>query len=79
MSLPGRRKPYSKAEIGRVPCARCRAPSRHQWNCCALDCRWLGVCRDCDIALNRLALQFFGVAEVDNLIVAYEQRLERAA
>jgi hypothetical protein len=55
----GRREPYTALGIRRVPCARCGKPSRHQWQVCANGNRFMGVCGDCDITLNAIALSFF--------------------
>jgi hypothetical protein len=30
----------------------------HQWNVCANDNRYVGICAECDIALNRLVLRW---------------------
>lgn len=59
MKQIGRKKPYTEIGISRVPCRRCGKPSVHQWQCCANGNRWMGVCLDCDIELNRIALEFF--------------------
>lgn len=67
----GRRKPYTALGIGRVACSRCSAPSRYQWQVCANDNRWLGVCEPCDVELNRLALTFMRVPNADDLLAAY--------
>lgn len=74
-AVRGRRTPYTDRGIRRVPCARCGKPSHHQWNACALGGRYFGVCRDCDIGLNRVALEFMGIPEADKLIADYERSL----
>jgi hypothetical protein len=72
--LAGRRKPYTQIGIGRVPCSRCGQPSVHQWQVCANGNRWLGVCLDCDIELNRVALEFMRVPSAAELLSAYEAK-----
>ena len=69
-----RRKPYTKKGIKRVPCGRCDAPSHSQWQICALDNRYKGLCVDCDIGLNRLVLGFIGIPskEIACLMDEYE-------
>ncbi len=74
----GRRKPYTARGISRVPCARCGKPSKHQWNVCANDGRYLGVCEECDVALNRLALDFFRIPNADELMDAYIREADHA-
>ena len=73
-SSKGRVKPYTAAGIRRVPCSRCGAPSVHQWQVCANGNRYLGVCLECDIALNRLALRFMRVKEQAELMRRYEAK-----
>ena len=66
-----RRKPYTERGISRVPCERCGEPSVHQWQICATDNQWSGVCRRCDVDLNRLVVRFMGLPE--SLVEAYER------
>jgi hypothetical protein len=68
-----RRKPYTQAGIGRVPCKRCGRPSVHQWFACATN-SWYGVCLRCDIMLNRVVLQFFRFGDWRRRLVAYTRR-----
>ncbi len=70
-----RRKPYTDRGIKRVPCARCGRPSHRQWQICALDNQWNGLCVDCDIELNRLVLGFIGIPskEIACLMDEYER------
>lgn len=44
---------------------RCGNPSSQQWQICALDNKWVGICDDCDIELNRMVLEFVGVSSKD--------------
>ncbi len=127
----GRLKPFSVEEIGRRQCRRCSEPSRHQWDCCANDnryipccqscaddlagavmeflgvdsiteapralaclrCSWSGskchhwhvgespvidLCGPCDVALNRLVLQFFRIPNAEELLKSYVGKIERA-
>ena len=70
-----RRKPYTAIGIKRVPCAKCGKPSHAQWHVCADGNRPRGLCKLCDVGLNRLAMRFvFGKSrEAD--ITAYRQKL----
>jgi hypothetical protein len=56
--LVGRRQPYTSTGIRRVPCVRCGNPALHQWNVCADGNRFRALCLDCDIALNKLVLEW---------------------
>jgi hypothetical protein len=67
-----RKKPYTEIGIRRVPCFRCGEPSSHQWQICALGNKYHGVCRQCDIKLNVLVLQFFGVLKLKAIIKVYK-------
>ena len=69
--MNGRRKPYTELGISRVPCARCAEPSEFQWEVCANDNRWMGVCKECDIELNSMVLIFFGLRNQRALMNAY--------
>lgn len=70
-----RKRPYTQRGITRVPCARCGAPSRYQWQICALNNLQHGVCADCDIELNAVVLQFFRVADWQNKAMDYRERV----
>jgi len=69
-----RNKPYTEAGIPRVPCQRCGKPSKHQWQICATGNQWSGVCVECDIALNKLVLEFMGLPKYLGSIYAATQR-----
>jgi len=53
-----RRKPYTEIGITRIPCQRCGKSSNYQWQICATGNQWAGVCVECDIALNKLVIEF---------------------
>lgn len=72
----GRRQPYTQAEIGKIKC-RCGRPGAFQWNCCALDNRWVAVCVDCDIGMNEMVLAFFRVPERARLLARYRRKVAR--
>ena len=69
----GRLKPYTERGIARIPCSRCGAASDRQWQVCANGNRYLGVCRRCDVEVNRLVLDFFRVPEREKLLERYRQ------
>lgn len=76
--LYGRRQPYTKNGIGRVPCTRCGRPARYQWQVCADGRLFRPICEVCDIELNELALRFMGFSEdaVQSKIKAYRERVD---
>lgn len=71
----GRRRPYTVRGVRRRPCSRCGVPARFQWSACANGNRYVPLCPDCDIALNRLALHFMRVPNADALLAAYEVQM----
>lgn len=68
----GRKQPYTERGIKRVPCLRCGKPSCTQWQICALDNIYEGVCKECDVELNRLVLRFMKVPNVTKIIQRYK-------
>lgn len=51
--MNGSNKSYSKDAIRRVPCIKCKAPSKYQFRICSTR-RWTAVCPDCDLEINRI-------------------------
>lgn len=74
MNRIGRRKPYTASGIRRLKCQRCGERAYAQWDCCANDNLKVPVCLDCDIELNRLALEFFRIPERVMLLAIYIDR-----
>lgn len=70
-----RRTPYTTRGISRVPCKRCGAPSLHQWQCCADDNVWRGLCSKCDVKLNTIVLRWFGFADWRAKLKRYRERM----
>ena len=72
---PGRSKPYTATGILRVPCVRCGAPSRTQWQICADGRLYRPLCAPCDIALNEMVMRWvWGSAREDDLERYREER-----
>lgn len=74
----GRKKPYTAIGISRVKCAKsgCRKPGESQWQCCALDNRWIPLCREHDIRMNELACIFMMGTKAGPIIAAYRKAKE---
>lgn len=68
----GRREPYTSLGIKRVSCVRCGTPAVHQWNVCADDNRYRALCLDCDIALNKLVLEWANCPDAAAKVARYE-------
>jgi len=69
-----RKAPYTRRGIRRVPCKRCGKPSQSQWQICANHNNYLGVCKQCDIELNDLILEFFHFKNKKELMERYIRR-----
>jgi hypothetical protein len=67
-----RRRPYTAAGIKRVPCVKCGRPSHHQWNACSVPGQWFAVCVECDIGLNRVALEYLNFPNRADILRDYE-------
>lgn len=70
-----RRKPYTVIGIRRLACVRCGGPPTQQWNICADGNVYRPICIECDIAINRLVLEFIGDPEAETKIEQYAARL----
>jgi hypothetical protein len=70
-----RRKPYTEKGISRVPCFRCGRPSVFQWQICADDRVYRGMCEDCDIAMNDLVLRFVRDPDREQKMKKYRERV----
>lgn len=66
-----RRKPYTVEGARRVGCIRCGAPGSGTWQVCADKRRFRVLCSRCDIALNRLVLEWAGDPKVDARMCNY--------
>ena len=72
-----RTTPYSYRGLGRVPCKRCGGKSEFQWNICALGVSYYGICKECDIALNKLVLEFMRVPDWEKHAAEYERMVRK--
>lgn len=74
-----RTEPYTAIGIKRVPCAKCGNPSHASWNVCADNVRgkpqYRGLCIDCDIGLNALAMRYVFGTSRESDIEAYANQL----
>lgn len=78
LRAPGswRRKPYTERGLERLTCFRagCTNQAYSQWNICA-DGPYRPVCRECDVELNRMVLEWAGFPDAAEKIARY--RAER--
>lgn len=83
--MSNRAKAYTWAGLRRVNCHRfalCGNKARFQWRwrACALHgrygWRWYAFCKDCDVELNRLTVEFMLVPDAEAVIAAYRAQVE---
>jgi hypothetical protein len=68
--LTGRRKPYTKRGLRRLPCTRCGDPASRQV-IFPIDGLWKPVCTKCEEDLNVVCLVFMGDPDIDAKIESY--------
>jgi len=68
-----RPKPYTESGIKRVKCIRCGNPGHATWSICADLGLYRPLCKECDIALNRLVLEWAGHPDTEALMKKYEE------
>jgi len=71
----GRKQPYTEIGTRRLPCVRCGEKAEHQWNVCSDLNLWRPICLKCDVALNRLVLEWMGDPDVESKMAAYEAKV----
>lgn len=65
------------AEVAGEACFRCGDPAGYQWQVCADGNTWRPLCVDCDIALNRVVLEWMRHPQAAELVDAYIADLTR--
>lgn len=66
-----RKKPYTEAGIQRLACIRCGNQAKFQWQICADGNNYRPLCAACDVALNRMVLEWAGHPNVDSVMEEY--------
>lgn len=62
-----RKTPYTSKGLSRLKCVRCGA----QWQICSDGNIYRPLCRDCDIALNKLVLEWVNHPRIQELLAEY--------
>lgn len=70
----GRREPYTERGIRQCRCTRCGERASFQWSACADGNLWRPLCLECDIALNRLVLEWMGDPQAHDKADRYATR-----
>ena len=72
MTWPQRKQPYTDTGIRRLRCVRCGERAWSQWQVCADGNNFRAICQPCDVALNRLVLEWMGHPRAKELGDIYE-------
>lgn len=70
-----RKKPYTAIGVRRLRCIRCSAPAVFQWTICSDGNNYRPLCMSCDVALNKLVLEWMGHPRVEALMTDYSARV----
>ena len=73
-----RKTPYTSIGIKRKKCFRCGNVARYQWQICSDDNQYRPICKECDIELNKVVLQFMKFPDWENKLEAYARRINNA-
>lgn len=76
----GREQMFSRGELSREPCARCRKfLAFEQWKTkiCSLGKPdlWIPICLNCDVELNRVMLEYWAFDDWQERAAAYRAQL----
>jgi hypothetical protein len=71
----GRREPYTSIGIKRLRCVRCGGKAAHQWQVCADGNVYRPLCL-CDIALNKLVLEWANDPQAAEKTARYQQQAQ---
>jgi hypothetical protein len=67
-----RKHPYTEAGVLRLSCIRCGSKPKFQWQICSDGNNFRPLCVECDVALNRLVLEWMGHPKASELADRYE-------
>lgn len=67
----GRKEPYTKIGVERLPCTRCGKKAQFQWNVCADGNLFRPLCGPCDVELNEMVLHWMGDPDAEQKVADY--------
>jgi transcription elongation factor Elf1 len=70
-----RKKPYTETGIKRLRCIGCGERAFSTWSVCADNNVQRPVCKQCDVKLNALALEFFEHPNRKQLMLDYIRKV----
>lgn len=69
-----RPEPYTEIGVRRLKCIRCEIRmARFQWQICSDGNNHRPICGECDVALNRMVLEFMRHPRANDLAERYER------
>lgn len=66
-----RKAPYTEIGVRRLGCIRCGGQATFQWQICSDGNNYRPLCTACDVALNRMVLEWMGHPDASALGDAY--------
>ncbi|MEE8113082.1 MAG: hypothetical protein V3T23_01885 [Nitrososphaerales archaeon] len=72
--MVGKKDRYKKHGIKRTTCVRCDAPATNQIHAEAEPGWWRPLCKNCGYALHKYVLEFLGVPEIDEKMLAFSEK-----
>lgn len=71
--------PYTEIGIKRLTCHRkgCNNKATRQWQICSDGNTYRPICDECDIALNKLVLEFMGFDSQETMMEDYRESITR--
>ncbi len=67
-----RKEPYTAIGINRMKCIRCGDKAVFQWQICSDGNNYRPLCGPCDVALNKLVLEWMGHHDKKRLLAKYK-------
>lgn len=68
---------YTAFGLNRLRCRRCGGKATEQWMlrpCATGRKQWHPLCTECDVELNRIAMDFVRLPDADELLAAYRKK-----
>ena len=72
--IKSRKEPYTELGVRRLKCVRCHSPAAYQWQICSDDNNFRPICAPCDVALNRMVLEWMRHPQAEALAGLYAAR-----
>ena len=70
-----RTKPYTEKGIRRLKCFRCGKQAHASWQICSDNRIYRPACKECDIEINKIILQFMGFPNWEEMLEKYKRKI----